>query len=134
MAEITARWSIPLPYPSPPLSLNKGQGHWAKTSGIKATLRRDAARLARSAKIGHHAHIHTRLHWTPPDNRRRDEDNIILTAKPLWDGLVDAGVVVDDTSTYMTKLMPRIHPGKKNMNGEPRLWLDVWTTEDTEEP
>ena len=72
-------------------------------------------------------HIHTRLFYLQPDRRRRDEDNLILTAKPCWDGLVDAGVVPDDTSDYMTKLMPRIIGPLKNT--PPAIWLEVWTVE-----
>lgn len=88
-------------------------------------LRAFAAAEARRQSIPHLDHICTRLVWTPPDRRRRDEDNIIATAKPLWDGLVDAGVVDDDTSEYMTKLMPRIEGAEKNT--ETRLRLEIWT-------
>ncbi|WP_162786781.1 hypothetical protein [Janibacter anophelis] len=41
--------------------------------------------------------------YEPPDRRRRDEDNLFATLKPLADGLVDAGVVADDTPDLMRK-------------------------------
>lgn len=126
----TRMWVLPVPYDRPPLSLND-RGHWAKGNSHRQALRRAGALLARSKGIPRNLpHIHTRLHYTPTDNRRRDEDNIIATAKPLWDGLVDAGVVPDDNSRYMTKYMPRIHPGAKNHHG-PRLRLAVWTEDNT---
>jgi len=31
-----------------------------------------------------------------PDKRRRDTDNLAALLKPVWDGLVDAGLLVDD--------------------------------------
>lgn len=123
---VTRRWRLVLNYDKPPLNLNQ-RGHWARYDGTRKNLRAIGAGLARQQRIPHLPHVHTRLVWRPPDNRRRDEDNIVLTAKPLWDGLVDAGVVDDDTSTYMTKYMPRILPGDKAPGA--RVWLEVWTEE-----
>ena len=121
-----SKWRIVLPDEKPPLSLNQS-GHWARYSPTKRRLRAFAAVAATDLGIPHLDHLYTRLVWRPPDNRRRDEDNVILTAKPLWDGLVDAGVVADDTSRFMSKLMPRILPGDKAAG--PRVWLDIWTGE-----
>lgn len=115
-------WIMPLSYDRPPLSLNQ-RGHWAKTDKHREALRHEAKTRARSLGVPTgQTHITTRLHYRAPDRRRRDEDNLILTAKPLWDGLVDAGVVPDDTSEYMTKLMPKIHPPA--LEG-PALWLTI---------
>lgn len=107
----------------PPLTLNQ-RGSWRTHDGARKALRREAAVRARSLNIPHCDHITTRLHYRAPDRRRRDEDNLIATAKPLWDGLVDAGVVDDDTSEFMTKLMPEIHPPTTD---GPALWLDIDT-------
>lgn len=124
------RWVLPLPYDRPPLSLND-RGHWSKGNADRQGLRRAGAFLARSKRVPRGLdHIHTRLHYVPPDNRRRDEDNLISTAKPCWDGLIDAGIVKDDNSRYMTKYMPKIHPGSKHHDG-PRLWLEIWIEEHT---
>lgn len=124
-------WTLHLPDEKPPLSLNRGQGRWQSTFQDKARLRKISASFAEEEQIPHHDHIYSRLYWCPPDNRRRDEDNVILTAKPLWDGLVDAGVIDDDTSTYITKLMPKILKGKKGPD-VPRVWLSIWTQKDDE--
>lgn len=120
------KWQLVLSYPKPPLSLND-RSHWATTAKHVKRLRTETAMRARAAKIPPLPHIHTRLFYLQPDRRRRDEDNLILTAKPCWDGLVDAGVVPDDTSDYMTKFMPRIIGPLKNT--PPAIWLEVWTVE-----
>lgn len=118
------RWRISLPDDRPPLNLNQRQ-HWAAKGTTTRRLRALAARQAKLQGIPHLDHLHTRLVWIPPDRRRRDEDNIVATAKPLWDGLVDAGVVDDDTSVYMTKYMPRIAAPDKH--AETRVYLQIWT-------
>lgn len=111
-----------LSFTHPPLNLNVNM-HWAKRSPLVKALRHEAATRARALKIPECGHIITRLHWRPGDNRRRDEDNLVTSAKPLWDGLVDSGVVPDDTSEFMTKLMPKIH--KPDKTNKPRMWLEI---------
>lgn len=44
-----------------------------------------------------------------PDVRRRDPHNLAPTLKAVIDGLVDAGVVVDDDSTRVATDEPRIY-------------------------
>lgn len=115
-------WTLNLTYRKPPLTLNQ-RGCWAKHDPHRKALRHQAAQLAQAARIPKNlTHITTRLHYRAPDRIRRDEDNLIATAKPLWDGLVDAGIVPDDTSQYMTKLMPIIHPPDGT---GPALWLTI---------
>jgi hypothetical protein len=46
--------------------------------------------------------------WVVKDRRKRDVENPVPTLKALCDGLVDAGIVPDDTPNYMVKHMPRI--------------------------
>jgi Holliday junction resolvase RusA-like endonuclease len=38
-----------------------------------------------------------RVTFYPPDKRRRDLDNLLRACKPYWDGMVDAGLLVDDS-------------------------------------
>lgn len=84
-------WTLNLTYRKPPLTLNQ-RGCWAKHDPHRKALRHQAAQLAQAARIPKNlTHITTRLHYRAPDRIRRDEDNLIATAKPLWDGLVDAG-------------------------------------------
>ena len=37
-----------------------------------------------------------------PTNRRRDTDNLGASLKAAWDGLVDAGVLADDSARHLT--------------------------------
>jgi hypothetical protein len=48
------------------------------------------------------------LTWVVNDRRKRDEENVVPVLKALCDGLVDAGVVPDDTPVFMVKHMPVI--------------------------
>ena len=61
--------------------------------------------------------------YRPRDKRRRDPSNLIATQKPILDGLVDAGLVPDDTPEYVNELMPKIVPPVK---GEPsKCWVEI---------
>lgn len=117
-------WRLQLSGRRPPLSLNDRM-HWAARAKITKRIRAEVASRARSLGLPTGLeHVHTQLIWLAPDARRRDEDNLVATAKPAWDGLVDYGLVPDDHPLYMTKHMPRIvaHPRR----GESRLDLWVW--------
>lgn len=52
--------------------------------------------------------VRVTMTYLPPDKRRRDSDNLVATLKAVCDGLVDAGVVADDTPAEMEKVMPVI--------------------------
>lgn len=41
-----------------------------------------------------------------PDHRRRDEDNAVASLKAAYDGIVDAGLIVDDNSRHLRREMP----------------------------
>jgi Holliday junction resolvase RusA-like endonuclease len=43
-----------------------------------------------------------------PDKRRRDLDNALASMKAAWDGLVDAGVLVDDDSKHLKLAAPEM--------------------------
>lgn len=89
----------------PPLTANQRM-HWRKKAAITKDVR-TAARLA-AHRIPDLGRCEVTLTWFVKDRRRRDADNLISTLKPLCDGLVDAGVVQDDTPLLMVKHMPII--------------------------
>lgn len=97
------RWEITLPWTKPPLTLNQRHKHWSIPARWTETLRATACLLARQARIPAMAACTVTLVYHPVDRRRRDEDNIYPTLKALADGIVDAGVVLDDTPNYMGK-------------------------------
>lgn len=105
----------------PPLNANQ-RLHWAR----KASLTRDVRMVTKSKAVHAHlvpaAHVVVQLTWVVTDKRRRDSDNIYPTFKAMCDGLVDAGIVPDDTPEYMDKRAPliRYEPG-----GTARLELEV---------
>jgi len=74
--------------------------HWAaKSARVKAA--RTTAKLLALAETGpaepwRNAVVEYRFYW--PDKRRRDRDNAIASCKAHLDGLVDAGVVRDDSA------------------------------------
>lgn len=92
----------------------------------KATreVRETACVLAKAANLKYLSPpVEVTLHYQPRDKRRRDADNLVAPLKALCDGLVDAGVVEDDTPEYMMKMMPVIHPP---IPGDPgRMWMTI---------
>lgn len=88
--------------------------HWRQVAKDNATWKATAefeAVTARAAWETKHA-----LAWRPvtravvsvafglPDRRTRDLDNLIASCKPLLDGIVAAGVLVDDSITVIQKI------------------------------
>jgi Holliday junction resolvase RusA-like endonuclease len=80
--------------------------HWQAKRRIVKDVRL-AGKLA-TRQMGPQRRIEVTLVWVVKDKRKRDEDNIVPTLKALCDGIVDAGVVPDDTPVYMIKHMPII--------------------------
>ncbi|HEY9474161.1 MAG TPA: hypothetical protein VIS06_09960 [Mycobacteriales bacterium] len=117
------QWTIPLPYIDPPLSLNQ-RIHWQ----TKARITKDLKDAVHVLMLGSHVPRMTRcrveLHFIPPDRRRRDRDNLVATHKPCCDGIVRAGVVADDSPSYMDQIMPIIDPPQTGFLAS-RLYLVI---------
>lgn len=111
--------TYPLDWERPPLTENQRM-HWA----LKARVTKDVRLTARllTARLGRQNRVRVTLTWIVADKRRRDEDNLVATLKACCDGIVDAGVVPDDTPEFMVKMMPVIEyrPGAR-----PRMTLTV---------
>jgi crossover junction endodeoxyribonuclease RusA len=112
---------IPLVLGRPPLTANDRR-HWAQKASLTRMVREAVCWRAREHKLNPQGYVIVQLHYTPPDRRRRDPSNLMPTQKPAVDGLVDAGVVPDDTPEYVGELMPVIHPPSGT---GPRMWLAV---------
>lgn len=125
-------YTIALPWTAPPLSMNdrgvSTGAAFAKAKKIR-TIRDEIAELAASAELPRVVgHATVTLHYRPRDDRRRDTDNLTATAKPIYDGLVDYGLVADDVPQHMTKAEPVIH-----RKGKPSLWLEISLSPDPKE-
>ncbi len=101
-------WLLTLNDKRPPLSKNY-RLHWREAATRARIIRRAASFLARSSRIPKLERCSVQFIWVVarPD-RKRDADNIVDTLKPFCDGLVDAGVVPDDTPDFMAKPEPII--------------------------
>lgn len=123
---VSAAVTILLPWDVPPLSLNDRLGKFEEAAIIAKT-RRDTGWVVKARRIGRHPHVSVELRYQPKRKRRQDEDNLVATLKPICDGIVDAGVVVDDTPEYMTKTLPAIiTPTRSQRRG--MLWLIITPT------
>lgn len=114
-------YRLDLPFERPPLNWNHRFNRW-KQARIVAEIRRDVSWIAMRQAIPSMERIVVQLHYATGRRGRFDPMNFTATTKPAIDGLVDAGVVVDDDSTHVRELAPEIHlppePG-------PRCWLIV---------
>lgn len=121
------RYLIQLGWHTPPLSLND-RLHRAHKAKITAEIRRDVLVLAKAAKLPKNAsYVVVQLCYAPKDNRRRDTDNLVASAKPIYDALAtDYGMVPDDTPQWMGKPEPIIYP--KSTTGHGELWLEIAVT------
>ena len=115
------------PWPKPPLNLNQRLHHFDRsklTKQVRGLGKRDG--LDFCLNHGIQSLISVQMVWIVPDRRRRDEENIVATLKPYCDGLVDAGLVPDDTPQFMVKHMPRI----VYVKGDSRVYFEVEAIDD----
>lgn len=125
---MTGVWHLPIPLVDgkPPLNAND-RLHWAVKNRRVQDIKDAIGWRVREAKIPRLEHITVQLMFQPQDSRRRDPSNLMPTQKAGVDGLVVAGVVVDDTPTYVEELIPLV---LRRDGGPRRLWLVVeWTPE-----
>jgi crossover junction endodeoxyribonuclease RusA len=93
-----------------PLSANGSRGsHWTHAALVRS-LRHEAILRTRIAGIPACERVAIELHYAPKDRRRRDPFNLVPTLKPIEDGIVDAGVIPDDTPDYSVPTVPVIDP------------------------
>jgi hypothetical protein len=93
------------PWAKAPLSLNYRLHKMAEAKVVKSIRGEMAERGRVLPTVGRCDVV---LTWVVNDRRKRDEENIVPVLKALCDGLVDAGVVPDDTPNFMVKHMPVI--------------------------
>jgi Endodeoxyribonuclease RusA. len=109
-------YTLDTDWPRPPLSENDRLHPLTKAKLVKK-IRQTAQWWAEGLAIPEQEHVTVHMFWFVKDKRRRDEDNLISTAKPFYDGLVDAGIVPDDIPKFMTKHMPVVILNKEVQPG-----------------
>lgn len=115
-------------WPKPPLSLNDRPRHWAARGAQVARVREQAAELCREriadGSLDVLEPVVVTLVWYAPTRAKRDSDNPVATLKPVCDGLVDAGLVPDDTPEWMDKRPVQIVYRKNEPGVE--LHIETW--------
>lgn len=102
-------WLLRFDWDKNPLPMNGSKGNWrgraAETRRVRTRCEYVAVQLAQIPALGR---VEVQLtHWVTT-KRTRDLDNYGLLEKPLYDGLVRAGVVEDDAPEFMVKPRPQI--------------------------
>lgn len=112
--------TLTIPTPADWINLNQ-RHHWAKKAKLTKAWRNAAHLHARSVglpqglgKVRVVATIHKAT------NRQYDAHNLIPTVKAVIDGLVDYGLIPDDTNTHLVG--PDMRAGAK---GAPRLEITI---------
>lgn len=93
-------WTVELPDRLLLLNAND-RLHWRVRRDRTAAIRTAAWALAKQMKIPLLARAYIVAEYCPTDRRRRDPANWAPTAKAAVDGLVDAGVLPDDSAEYL---------------------------------
>ncbi len=100
-----------LPWPPKELSPNV-QVHWGTKKRATAQYRQDcflAAREAFGPPFGPApALVTAAVVFVVPNRRRRDLDNAMASIKAGFDGLVDASLLVDDSSEHLRLAAPEM--------------------------
>lgn len=96
-------WVLTFPAGTKLLTANemRAKGHWSKFYTIIRSWRAMSCLIAEQQKIPLLEKVKIRAVYHPPDNRRRDTSNIFPTIKAAVDGIVDAGVLKDDSDKYV---------------------------------
>lgn len=112
--------TITLPLPAKVLSPNHAVasvgGRFAKAAAIKRYRRLTKEAIeAECIETAPWEKITVEVTFFYPNKRRRDEDNAMGSLKAAYDGIVDAGLAVDDDYEHMTRMTPlssidRQHP------------------------
>lgn len=129
-------WILHFVWATNPLPMNGSIGNRYRRISMSRQVKDVTLKLALVARIPEQAKVEAKLTWwVARMNRRRDVDNLCLFEKPIYDGLVIAGVVPDDTPDLMVKQRPEIRPvaDSDGLVSEPCFTLQVRTLKQLEE-
>ncbi|MCR4304952.1 MAG: hypothetical protein NUV63_12150 [Gallionella sp.] len=101
--------SVTAQFDWPPKALSpNARCHWAKKAKAVKGYRKDCHILALMQKLAvdWEGDIHLHMAFSPPDNRRRDDDNMLASCKALRDGLADALEIDDSRFRLHSAVLP----------------------------
>jgi hypothetical protein len=75
--------------------------HWTRKAVLTRTIRAASFACVKGAKVPKLRRAQIVVEYRPRDRRRRDVHNLYPSAKAAIDGLVDAGVLPDDSDRYL---------------------------------
>jgi crossover junction endodeoxyribonuclease RusA len=122
---VTRCFKVELPAGLPLISLNDHKSHWTKRANLTKVTRSIAAGQAKG--IPRLEKVKIRAVYSAPDNRRRDASNIFMSVKAAVDGIVDAGVLKDDSDRYVVSV--EVVRSPDNIKGG-QLTIEVIEVED----
>ncbi len=125
MGSAERRYELVIDTRGRPTTQNKVHNmHYREVSADRKGWREDTATLARAARIPAHAAIEVEAWGRYPDRRSLpDADAIAPAVKGAIDGLVDAGIIPDDSAAYLHGVTYR--PPKINSGAPPALILVI---------
>lgn len=105
-------WTLVVPAPADFINLNQ-RLHWAPKARLTRAWRHATHIRARQAKLPKGLErVHITANVIKPSGRAYDVHNLLPTAKAAIDGLVDYGLIPDDTNTHLTGPDMRARGGK----------------------
>ena len=108
---MTEKFLIVLPLPAKVLSPNCAVatpgGRFAKAAAVKR-LRKLTRECVEQERIENSpwSRVLIKVKFFYGTERRRDQDNAMFSLKAMYDGIVDSGLVADDTPEYMQRHIP----------------------------
>lgn len=103
-------WIFYFPWTTNPLPMNGSHGGWRTHSRKAKAIVQQALTLLQLAHVPALGRCTAHVTWWFTTKRTRDEDNLADLEKRLFDAIVRAGIVADDSPEYMTKPRARIRP------------------------
>ena len=114
------KWTLTVPADMGFLNLNQRM-HWAPKAELTRKWRRTTLMCAQVAKLPTNLdRVHITAHIIKPTNRSYDVHNLLPTLKAAIDGLVDYGLIPDDTNEHLVG--PDLRQGGK---GDPAIIITI---------
>ena len=114
-------WTLDLP--DQPYITPNSRPHWSRRAQCARAWRDSTMLLAKAAKVPSLDRAEIELVMHPRTRHRRDPDSLALVGKWCIDGLVDAGVLVDDDATRVVRVSYRIVPVGSSPREAGHRWL-----------